>query len=113
MADVPTPIKRVFSGYANQDNLNIWGRLFIDQTGRGADGWLVDSWSVGGAPYWQAHMNWVTTKDKKIYLLQIGIHSQTNIYGEDTEIEPDRAEFIRASIAKWEREWLDEEAKRL
>jgi hypothetical protein len=61
-------------------------------------------------------MNWVATTDKKIYRVQMsmGMHnSYTNIYGEDTEIEQDRAEFIRASITKWEREWLDEEAKKL
>jgi hypothetical protein len=42
MADVPTRIERVFSGNARQDNLNIWGKLFIDNTGKGEDGWLVD-----------------------------------------------------------------------
>lgn len=116
MADIPTPIERVFSGYARQDNLNILGRLFVDKTGRGDGGWLVDSWSVAGAPYWQPHMNWVATKDKKIYLLQMkmGLNSSlTEMSGEDTEIEPERAEFILASIAKWEQEWFDEEAKKL
>ena len=109
-------IERVFSGTARQDTLNIWGKLFIDKTGRGDDGWLIDSWCEGGAPYWQSRMNWVATKDKKIYLVQmnLGVHnSQMNICGEDADIEPGRAEFIRASIAKWERERLDEEAKNL
>jgi hypothetical protein len=32
----------------------------------------------------------------------------TSIYGEDTEIEPDRAEFILSSIAKWEQERLND-----
>jgi hypothetical protein len=61
-------------------------------------------------------MNWVATKGKKIYRVQMsmGMHnSQSNIYGEDTEIEPERAEFIRANMAKWEQEWFDEEAKKL
>jgi hypothetical protein len=46
--------------------------------------------------------------------MNLGVHnSQMNICGEDADIEPGRAEFIRASIAKWERERLDEEAKNL
>jgi hypothetical protein len=106
-------VKIVFSGYERRDNLNIWGQLRIDNTGRGDDGWLVDSWSVGGAPYWQPHMNWVAIKDKKIYRMSSGVRGSLTESGEDTEIEPERAVFIQASIKKWEQEWLDEEAKNL
>jgi hypothetical protein len=46
--------------------------------------------------------------------MNIGMHnSQMNIFQEDIEIEPNRAEFILFSIEKWEREWLNEEAKKL
>jgi hypothetical protein len=61
-------------------------------------------------------MNWVKASDKKIHLVQMNVgmqNSQMNIFQEDTEIEPDRAEFIQSSIAKWEQEWLAEEAKKL
>jgi hypothetical protein len=53
MADIPTRSEIVFNGNAQQENLNIWGKLFIDKTGQGNDGWLVDSWSHSGTPYWR------------------------------------------------------------
>ena len=93
----------------------MWGQLYLDKAGRSAGGWLTDSWSENGSPYWQCKFHWYNIKDKKLYhaKLNIGIYGAGNmdVGGEDTDIEPERAEFIRDMIAKWELEWLQLQAK--
>ncbi|HTQ62536.1 MAG TPA: hypothetical protein VMI32_20085 [Candidatus Solibacter sp.] len=115
MADETMLIEKIFSRTALQDNLRIWGKLFIDKKTQLLGGWLIDSWCEGGAPYWQPHLNWVSKKDNKIYRVEmyIGIAGGSTVnHGEDTDIEADRAAFIRSKIAEWQQQWLEEEAKK-
>ncbi|HVH69899.1 MAG TPA: hypothetical protein VNB49_02155 [Candidatus Dormibacteraeota bacterium] len=35
-----------------------------------------------------------------------------NLHGEDTDVDPKRAAFIRKIVDKWEHEWLQEQAVR-
>jgi hypothetical protein len=102
------PIERIFSSMEVQDNLYMWGKLFIDKTGQGDNGWLVDSWSENGEPYWVARLNWVKAIDKTIHAVQMSV-GQMDIYPEDTEIEPERAKFILETIKKFERKWMEQE----
>jgi hypothetical protein len=117
MPDEQDQIERVHSRLSNRDkNLRMWGQLYVSQTGRTVGGWLVDSWSEGGAPYWQPEMHWLDKKDGKAYRVQLNINmgrSAMNLYGEDKEIDPGRAKFIRATVAQWEQEWLEDEGKKM
>ena len=101
---------RSFAGH--DDNLRMWGKLHVSQTGRTVGGWLVDSWSEHGAPYWQPKVHWFDKGENKFYHVYMDFdrHSM-NLHGEDTDIEPDRAKFIRKMLEKWELEWLQEQAK--
>jgi hypothetical protein len=60
-------------------------------------------------------MYWVPRSDNKFYnvRLNIGFQSTMNVYDEDAEIEPHRAAFIKATLALWEQEWLEEEGKKV
>jgi hypothetical protein len=39
--------------------------------------------------------------------------SSMNLHGEDKNIDPERAKFIRKMLEKWELEWLRDEGKKL
>jgi len=97
-------------GYEN--DLRIWGKLYVNRTGRTVGGWLLNSWSLQGAPYWTAKMHWFDRGEEKFYkvYLDFGIGS-INLHGEDTEVEPERAKFMRKMMEKWEVEWMHDEAK--
>jgi len=113
---MPDQIEKVDSRLTHKDNLRMWGQLYVSRTGRTVGGWLVDSWSENGAPYWHPKMHWFDKKENKLcnaYLKVDFGSSSMNIYGEDTEIDPERAKFIRATVAQWEQEWLEAEAKKL
>ena len=116
MANEITQIEQIYSRAEFQGNLHMWGKLFVEKLNHTIGGWLVDSWSEGGAPYWQPQMHWFAKKDDKIYRVQmnIGMHGSTmNIFGEDTDIDLERAKFIRENVAKWEQDWIDSETKKL
>lgn len=60
-------------------------------------------------------MHWFDKKENKLYHVQLDIgfgHGTMSIHGEDAEIDPERAKFIRSTIAQWEEEWLDAEAQK-
>jgi len=82
-------------------------------TGRTVGGWLVNSWSVFGAPYWTPKLHWLDKKENKLCHVGLNAQSSMDLDGEDTSIDPERAKFIRATVDKWEQEWLAEEGKKL
>jgi hypothetical protein len=60
-------------------------------------------------------MHWLAKKDDKLYSVKLDIGmlgGRTTLVGEDTEIEPERAKYVRANVEKWEVEWLEQEAKK-
>jgi len=106
--------ERVYSRVGYKDNLRIWGQLNLSKTGRTIGGWLVNSWSELGAPYWQSKLHWLDKGDKKLYRLSLKIGQGINLINtqiEDTDIESERSKFIREMVERWETEWLQEEAK--
>src|SRR5882762_4530921 len=110
---MPDQVERILSRLTQKDNLRMWGKLYISQTGRTVGGWLVDSWSENGAPYWQAKLHWFDKKENKFYNVYMDLdrHSM-NLYGEDKEVEPERVKFMRKMLDKWEAQWLQDEAKK-
>src|SRR5882762_183911 len=113
MANQPEHVDRLEmarSFVGSEDNLRMWAKLYISRTGRTVGGWLLDSWSELGAPYWRPQLHWFDKGDEKFYraYLDFDRHSMRR---EDTEIEPERAKFIRKMLEKWELEWLQDEAK--
>lgn len=103
-------LKKVYSRTTRFDNLNMWGSLHVSRrTGRVA-GWIVDSWSEWGYPPINPKLYWVSFPDHKLYHMQLNIDFRSTIRlgPEDAEIEPQRLIFIRATLAQWERDWLEQ-----
>jgi hypothetical protein len=100
---------RSFAGY--EDSKRMWGRLYVNRTGNTVGGWLLDSWSEHGAPYWMPKVNWFDKSDGKFYHVYLEFGRAINLHGEDAKIEPERAKFIKKMLDKWELEWMQDEAK--
>ena len=112
---MPNQIERILSRLTHKDNLRMWGQLYVSRTGRTVSGWLVDSWSENGAPYWHPKMHWFDKKEDKLCHVELNVdlgRSAMNIHGEDADINQERAKFIRATLEQWEQEWLDDESKK-
>jgi hypothetical protein len=113
---VPERMEQVYNRSILKENLQMWGKLYISKPEQTVLGWLVDSWSENGAPYWRPKMHWFDKKENKLHNVKLrmdfgpGLMSLT---GEDAEIEPERANFIRATVEQWETEWLQEQEKKL
>ena len=106
-------MQQVRSFVGGEDNLQMWGTLYASQTGHTVGGWLVNSWSQFGAPYWRPLMHWFDKGENKFYHAYLDLDRRSmNLHSEDKEIEPERASFIRKMLKKWEGEWLQDEAKR-
>ncbi len=106
-------IEMIRSFVGSEDNQRMWGNLYISKTGPTVGGWLVDSWSEHGAPYWQPRLHWFDKRENKFYHVFLNMDvAQMNLQGEDKEIDPKRAAFIRKMLEKWELEWLQDEAKK-
>lgn len=105
-------LQRVRSFAGHDGNLRMWGQLYVSRTGRTAAGWLLDSWSEHGEPYWLPKLHWLDKGDNKMYhvYLEMDVGSM-NLHGEDQDIDPKRAGFIRKMLEKWELEWLQDEGK--
>jgi hypothetical protein len=109
-------IERVDSRLTRRDNLRMWGQLYVSKTGRTVGGWLVDSWSEDGAPYWRPKMHWFDKKENKIFQVQFDVNfrqGSMHIQAEDKDIDPARDKFIRTTVEQWEREWLEAQANKL
>jgi hypothetical protein len=104
---------RSFVGY--EDNLRMWGQLYVSRTGRTVVGWLLDSWSKHGEPYWLPKLHWFDKSDEKLYHVYLSMGyaggSSMNLHGEDKDIDPKRGKFVRKMLEKWELEWLQDEGK--
>jgi len=95
----------------SEDNLRITGQLYVSAT-RAIQGWLLDSWSELGAPFWQARMHWFARGENKFYRPYFDFDRRTlTLVGEDKDIEPERANFLRKMADKWEQEWWKDGTK--
>jgi hypothetical protein len=112
---MPELIEKVYSRRTIVGTVSMWGTLHVTRLGGRVVGWIVDTWTERGVePFLPPRMHWVPRDGKFYYMrLNVGIRSSMEIGGEATDIEPHRAAFIKATLALWEQEWLDEEAKKL
>jgi hypothetical protein len=115
---MPTPehlgkFEMVSDRVGYEDNLRMWGKLYVNRTGLTVGGWLLNSWSELGAPYWTPKMHWFERGEEKFYSVYLDFgHGSINLHGEDTKVEPERAKFMRKMMEKWELEWLQDEGKK-
>jgi hypothetical protein len=107
-------IERVYSRTVAVGNLSMWGTLHASRRTGAVKGWIVDSWSYGGPPYLRPKMHWVTFPDYKLHHMHLNIdfNSTMQVGREDTDIEPERLVFIRATLKQWENDWLEEQSKK-
>jgi hypothetical protein len=110
MAEPATKIEQVLSRAAFEGNNQMWGKMYVDREGKTIGGWLVDSWTVGGAAkdHWRPQMHWLNRATGKLHIFQlkVGMHGGNFTTGpEDMNIDPRRAEFIQTNTKKWEQEW--------
>jgi len=105
-------MERVYSRSLHKENLRMWGKLYLCKTGRTVSGWLVDSWSENGAPYWRPKMHWFDKNADKLnhVYLQFDL-SAMQLHEEHTDVEPERDKFIREKVEHWETEWLQEQSE--
>jgi hypothetical protein len=102
-------IERAYSRSTTLGALSMWGTLHTSRrTGR-AKGWIVDSWSQGGPPYLKPKMHWMSVPDYKLHHMQLNIdfRSTMQVGSEDTETEPERLVFVRATVKQWEQDWIE------
>jgi hypothetical protein len=106
-------VEQVYSRMMHKENLRMWGKLYVSRWGQAAGGWLVDSWAENGAPYWRPRMHWLSRKENKLQKVYLNFDTGAmQLAGDDSEIEPERAKFIRETVEQWETEWLQEESKK-
>jgi len=107
-------MERVFDRTMSKENMRARGKLRLkewERTSSGwprtSGGWEIDSWAENGEqpPYWRPRKNWLSRKDNKLQKVDAMLRPA----GEDREIEPERAKFIRETVEQWETEWLQEE----
>lgn len=97
--------ERILSHAASRDNLNMWAKIAVNETGRKVGGWLVGSWSVGAAPNWIPTMHYYSHEDGRFYFVRPNIalaKMELNVDQEDTDLDPERAKFIMENIDTWE-----------
>ena len=112
---MPELIEKILSRDTTSGAIRMWGSLHVSKPGGTLVGWIVDTWTEGDAePHLSPRMHWVPRDGKFYYMhLYIDIRSSMQIGGEALDIEPERAAFIRATLALWEQEWLEAEGKKL
>ena len=106
-----TQVEQVYSRVAYKENLRMWGKLYLSRSVQLGGGWLTDSWAENGAPYWRPRMHWLDRKENKLQKAYLNVKTGAMHLAEDSEIEPERAKFIRETVEQWEVEWLKDEAK--
>jgi hypothetical protein len=96
--------------------ISMWATLHTNQLTGEVAGWIVDTWSERGVlPPFLPKMHWVPKEDSKFYNMKLNVDWRSSIvvFDEDKEIEPQRAAFIRATLATWEQEYLEEKTDSL
>jgi hypothetical protein len=110
---VATQLVKVLSRDTAHPAISMWGTLHTDQLTGAVVGWIVDTWSERGVmPPLLPKMYWVPKEDGKFYHMRLNVDNRSSlaVFGVDTEIEPQRAAFIRATLAIWEQEYWQEKA---
>lgn len=104
---------KVFTRRTSGGPITMWGTLHISPIGAVPGGWVCDSWTEVGAGdlILPPKMHWVPKGEGKFYHMRLNVDrfSTMQILGEDAEIDPRRAQFIRETLAKWETEFLASE----
>ena len=113
-AETISLIVQIHSRTACEGGKQMWGQLCVDRLGRVPGGWLINSWSELDAPYWENEFHWFDKKTNKLHITKLNLAQsggEISILEEDTEIEAERAAFIRHNIDRWELEWLENQMK--
>jgi len=107
-------VEKIYSRTTSVGNISMWGTLHVSrQTGK-IKGWLTDSWSQGGPPYLHPKLYWLTKPDYKFHHVRLNIDYRSTIElgPEETDVEPERAAFIRTTLGQWEQDWLEDQSKK-
>jgi hypothetical protein len=96
---------QLLSREASRGDLRMWGKIAADAVGAG--NWLVGSWSADGVPRWIPRMHYYSRDERKLYVVRPNIapeKMELTVDQEDTNLDPQRAQFIVENIETWERE---------
>jgi hypothetical protein len=111
MAESPEQAERILSRRTVGGSISMWGTMHVNRHNRRVVGWIVDTWTESGIePHLTPRMLWVSREDGKFHNmgLQVDVRSVIRVFDEATNIEPHRAAFIKATLALWEQEWLEQ-----
>ena len=108
MNETMTPFKMVFSRSIVAPAISMTGHLFATKTDGAILGWLVNTWTERGViPPLRPRMHWVPKQDGKLHQAVLMLdYGALQPGGEDTDVEPHRAAYIRSTVALWEEEYL-------
>jgi hypothetical protein len=104
---------KVFTRRTTDGQMSMWGTLHLNTQGGKLAGWLCDAWTeagTSGADVLLPRLHWLNKEDDRFHLVQlevpvVGIASIT-LGPVDTDIEPRREAFMRATLALWENEYF-------
>lgn len=104
---------KVFTRRVTEGKISMWGTLHMNAQGGGLAGWLCDSWTEAGvtvADMLSPRLHWFSKEDDEFHLAKLDIPvvgaASISIGDVDRDIEPRRKNFMRATLAQWENEYL-------
>jgi hypothetical protein len=107
-------MEQVQSRRAVVGTVSMWGKLFVGKHNGKVLGWMVDTWTERGIePHLRPKLHWISRADDKFHHVETTGDNRIaiTILDEDTEVESNRAEVIKETLARWEDEWLKQETK--
>jgi hypothetical protein len=107
---------KVLTRRTTDGQLSMWGTLHLNTQGGKLAGWLCDAWTeagTSGTDVLLPRLHWLSRDDDRFHRVQleipvVGLASIT-LGPIDTEIEPRREAFMRATLAQWENEYFTSE----
>jgi hypothetical protein len=109
---------KVFGRHTIKSGTNMWASLYLRYPEGGAAGWLCDSWAQAGPDtrLLMPKLHWLNRADDRFHtahIVDFGGQGSVQVGAIDEDIEPHREQFIRTTLADWEREYVTKEGASL
>jgi hypothetical protein len=107
-------LQAVHSRVAPDGPIKMHGSLHVNRSNGTVAGWVTHTWTdLAITPSLPLAMYWVANDSGKFYdmCLRVDVLTVMEMGNEATSVEPERAAFIRATLATWEQEYLEQQAR--
>jgi hypothetical protein len=109
-------VVKVFTRRITDGQISMWGTLHLNTQRGKLEGWLCDAWTdagTSGADVLRPRLHWLSKEDGRFHLVKLEIpvvgRASIALGPVDTDIEPRREAFLRATLAQWENEYFTSE----